>query len=379
MGTPTVDLIDLNNNQDNIKRIMRVFTNAQWDDLFSKSNSVYQYEEFLKGAWKYPYFCNENLISTESLDETCKRELAGIFAHYAQETGMHSTWEDVPEWKQGLFYLHEIGCGEQPVCTGYTAAGHAYYPPVAGKTYHGRGSKQLSWNYNYGQFSFAIFRNKDVLLQDPDRVASEGWLALGSSIWFYMTPQYPKPSMHDVMAGFWQPNNKDLSMNLKSGFGATINIINGAQECNMSTNQAATRIVYFNELLNYFGVTDPYPSGQNCIGMKSFVDGGSSAFEMYYEQDWADTSKCRFSKWFTEWSIFEENGYGRCIEHFNSSGTSTSGGTSTGSTSGSTYSFTYLFLETIISDLIYKYNIIINRSSIYLSSIIIFIINTIHS
>ena len=42
-----------------------------------------------------------------------------------------------------------------------------------------------------------------------------------------MTPVTPKPSMHDIIAGFWQPNASDISAGFNLGFGATINVING--------------------------------------------------------------------------------------------------------------------------------------------------------
>lgn len=85
--------------------------------------------------------------------------------------------------------------------------------------------------YNYGPFSKVIYGDVTVLLNNPDLVAQEGWLAVSSAIWFYTTPQSPKPSMHDVVAGFWKPNSNDLAAGITSGFGATINIINGGVEC----------------------------------------------------------------------------------------------------------------------------------------------------
>ena len=89
----------------------------------------------------------------------------------------------------------------------------------------------MSWNYNYGPFSKFMFADKHVLLGAPERVADEGWLAIASAFWFYVTPQSPKPSMHDVVAGFWEPNSAELAANINFGFGSTIMIINGALEC----------------------------------------------------------------------------------------------------------------------------------------------------
>ena len=60
------------------------------------------------------------------------------------------------------------------------------------KKYYGRGAKQLSYNFNYGQFSQAMFGEGRLLLDHPDFVA-DTWLNLASATWFYVTPQPPKP------------------------------------------------------------------------------------------------------------------------------------------------------------------------------------------
>jgi len=46
-----------------------------------------------------------------------------------------------------------------------------------------------------------------------------------------MTPQYPKPSMHDAMSGFFVPTEADRQAGIGPDFGTTINIINGGIEC----------------------------------------------------------------------------------------------------------------------------------------------------
>lgn len=46
----------------------------------------------------------------------------------------------------------------------------------------------MTWNYNYGPFSRVMFGDVDELLENPNRIAEEGWLALGGAVWFYMTP-----------------------------------------------------------------------------------------------------------------------------------------------------------------------------------------------
>jgi len=70
-----------------------------------------------------------------------------------------------------------------------------------------------------------------VLLRDPDMVAREGYIAMTAGLWFYMTPQNPKPSMHDVMTGNFEPNSVDLANKIYASFGTTTNILNGGLEC----------------------------------------------------------------------------------------------------------------------------------------------------
>ena len=118
------------------------------------------------------------------------------------------------------------------------------------KKYFGRGAKQLSYNFNYGQFSQAMFGEGRLLLDHPDFVA-DTWLNLASATWFYVSPQPPKPSMLHVIDGTWVPNTADRRNGINPGFGATINIINGGIECNKpggETKQASNRILKFESM-----------------------------------------------------------------------------------------------------------------------------------
>jgi len=94
----------------------------------------------------------------------------------------------------------------------------------------------LSWNYNYGQFSSFAFEggvnDKQILLDNPGLVASDGSLAFLSAIWFYMYPQAPKPSMHDIILGYFEPSAGDIAGSICTNcFASTTNVINGNQEC----------------------------------------------------------------------------------------------------------------------------------------------------
>ena len=199
----------------------------------------------------------------------CKRELATLFAHFVQETGLKSAQQGNEPWQQGLHYTTEAVCSEggalylQPECdyksTNWSAAEDAW-PPQDGKQYFGRGVLQLSWNYNYGQFSNIAFTeevdDRLNLLKNPEKVITDPTLIFLSGLWFYMTPQTPKPSMHEVVTGFFKPNAVDTSLGIKATFGATTNIINPL-ECGSGFNQAATdRASYYASFLNYFGLPD---------------------------------------------------------------------------------------------------------------------------
>ena len=108
--------------------------------------------------------------------------------------------------------MEEIGCaGSTSYGCRYAQAGWSddAWPAQSGQYYYGRGPFQLSYNYNYGRFSniFApsSYNSKMFLLENPNLLAEDGFLAMAAGIWFYMTPQDPKPSMHDVMTGFFVP------------------------------------------------------------------------------------------------------------------------------------------------------------------------------
>ena len=71
---------------------------------------------------------------------------------------------------------------------------------------------------------------------------------MASSIWFYMNGQDPKPSMHDVMTGFFRPTKSDIDGGYTATFGTTTNIINGGLECGQSPDNptaAASRAEYY--------------------------------------------------------------------------------------------------------------------------------------
>jgi archaellum component FlaF (FlaF/FlaG flagellin family) len=94
----------------NVERVKSILPESKWNELFPIANKTYTYNGFIKAVEAFPKLCGETGNSSDDLDETCKKELATIFAHATQETGLHNPALEIPEWKQGLYYVRELGC-----------------------------------------------------------------------------------------------------------------------------------------------------------------------------------------------------------------------------------------------------------------------------
>lgn len=233
-----------------------ILDQATWDTMFlheddpACSGSVYTRQGLLDAAADYPSF------ACEGDDATRRRELAAFLAQISHETT--GGWPAAPDgpYAWGLCFVEEVGC-QNNGCPQYCDAGNAQYPCAPGKTYHGRGAIQLSWNYNYGQAGDALGVD---LLSDPDLVKTDSKLAIQTAMWFWMTEQAPKPSAHDVMVGAWQPSAQDEALGRLPGFGMTTNIINGGLECAQPGNAKVEDRVGFFERYTGLLATD---MGQN--------------------------------------------------------------------------------------------------------------------
>jgi chitinase len=234
--------------------LSQIFSQAQWDTLFPHANyagnnaasnpnyagqaSPFTYSNFITAAASYRDFACTGDLATR------QRELAAFLAQTSHETtGGTRGASDQFFW--GYCFSRELTCSTY--CGGDTTT----YPCTAGKSYCGRGPIQLSWNYNYGQASAAIFGNKNTLLTDPDQVSTNGVTAFKTALWFWMTAQGAKPSCHDVMTGAYVSSG-----NRVAGFGLTTNIINGGIECGYATPDAVTdRVGFFSRYTSFFGVS----------------------------------------------------------------------------------------------------------------------------
>jgi len=321
-------------NPDNVKRVESIVKESDWEYLFPLRAKEYSYSNFLKAVGKFPALCDSYTDGRDSL-AICRKELATMFAHFAQETGGHESWRPEAEWRQALVYVREMGWSEgqkggyNGECNPDIWQGQTW---PCGKdkegdflSYFGRGAKQLSYNYNYGPFSEAMFGDVRTLLDKPELVA-DTWLNLASAIFFFAYPQPPKPSMLQVIDGTWQPNDHDKANGLVPGFGVTTQIINGGVECGGPTEiaQSQNRIKYYKEFANYLKVEVPANEVLGCANMKQFDEGGAGALKIYWEQDWGwsgdtpdgKTYSCQLVGYQTPFSAFKEGDYTKCVQKF---------------------------------------------------------------
>ncbi|WP_447853366.1 glycoside hydrolase family 19 protein [Enterobacter mori] len=323
-------------NPENVKRVEGIVKASDWEYLFPMRAQSYTYSNFLKAVGKFPALCKTYNDGRDS-DAICRKELATMFAHFAQETGGHESWRPEAEWRQALVHVREMGWtegqkgGYNGECNPDIWQGQTW---PCGKdkdgdfvSYFGRGAKQLSYNYNYnyGPFSEAMFGTVRTLLDKPELVA-DTWLNLASAIFFFAYPQPPKPSMLQVIDGTWQPNDHDKANGLVPGFGVTTQIINGGVECGGPTEiaQSQNRIKYYKEFANYLKVPVPANEVLGCANMKQFDEGGAGALKIYWEQDWgwsADTPdgktySCQLVGYQTPFSAFKEGDYTNCVKKF---------------------------------------------------------------
>ncbi|KAI6237645.1 hypothetical protein M3Y95_00287200 [Aphelenchoides besseyi] len=318
------------------------FTREMFEDLFPKANLgwgphvcfPYSYESFVIAARYFPRFGTETGINYTG-GQNYRRDLAAFFAHAIQETGendislytsKNQTEADDCFYRGGLYNWFEGGPvssllaapshGSQPTDGGEcNQAGRYcqqspelnYYYPCGNDTtvngaykqcYFGRGSIQISYNFNYGMFGNWLHTQNIMvdLLKEPNLVLTkiDPPLAFMASIWFYMTPQPPKPAMHDIVIGNWNAGAQNTAAGFSGPiFGPTSLIINN--ECNGEDKIVPggggenRRIKAFKWFTSYFNV----PSGEDrtlsCKYMpEHFV---SQQNFLSYQPEWSTTWK----------------------------------------------------------------------------------------
>ncbi|RCV46680.1 hypothetical protein SEVIR_9G555700v4 [Setaria viridis] len=206
--------------------------------------AFYTYDAFIEAASKFPGF------GTTGDDQTRRRELAAFFGQTSHETT--GGWATAPD---GQFAWGYCRVKEQ----------NPTDPP-----YYGRGPIQLTHDYNYRQAGKALGLD---LVSNPDLVSSDPVVAFKTAIWFWMTPQSPKPSCHAVMTDVWAPSAADRAAGRLPGYGLTTNIINGGQECGrgQGTDGAKDRVGYYKRYCDMLRVG--YGDNMACKNQKPYGGG----------------------------------------------------------------------------------------------------------
>nr|WP_087021844.1 glycoside hydrolase family 19 protein [Thaumasiovibrio subtropicus] len=331
----------LASNPANVIRAEKVFPESDWHFLTQMATHEYTYTRFLRAIGKFPAFCGDYTDGRDA-DAICKKSIITAFAHFAQETGGHIAVDNesdnplgLEEWQQALVHVREMGWEEgQP---GYTTGcgqddwQNRRWPCAENQGYFGRGAKQLSYHFNYGMFSEVMFDgDATVLLNNPGLVA-DSWLNLASAIWFFMTPQAPKPAMIHVIDRTWVPSQLEKDHGIGYGFGTTINIINGGIECgehNKDKGQPKNRIAYWEGLSGFFQIPVEADELNTCWQQTPYgsirLDDAPDVLLTNWEGDWtyhADrpegvSFECKLVAYQTAYSALVPGDYEKCVTNF---------------------------------------------------------------
>lgn len=165
----------------------------------------------MKAVAKFPAFCGEDNRGKRS----CTKELAAFLTYCAYSTNQFDAgFANYRDLSYGLYHIESTHCaGGDKGEEWCECATDALWPSVNGEQYYGRGPFQLTWDYNYGRLSTVLYEgynSADVLLQDPDRVATDSYVSWASALFLYMNSlHYNEPSMHDIMTSYYVPNESE--------------------------------------------------------------------------------------------------------------------------------------------------------------------------
>jgi len=338
-----VDAIEpgLASNPDNVKRLERVFPQDEWDFLTQMATPEYTYTRLLRAVGKFPAFCGEYTDGRNS-DAICKKSIITAFAHFSQETGGHIAKDNISdnpqaleEWQQALVHVREMGWSEGQ--EGYTTGcgqndwQNARWPCSAGQGYFGRGAKQLSYHFNYGMFSEIMYDGDATVLLDNPGLVADSWLNLASAIWFFLTPQAPKPAMLHVIDRTWSPSQREADAGITYGFGTTINVINGGIECgeqNKTKGQPVNRIRYWEGLSAHYQIPLESDEKNTCYQQTPYgsinLNGATDVLYTNWDGNWkyyADrpggaSFECELVGFQTAYSALVPGDYGKCVTNF---------------------------------------------------------------
>ena len=325
----------------NVKRVERVFPQSEWFFLTQMAAPEYTYTRFLRAIGKFPAFCGDYTDGRDA-DAICKKSIVTAFAHFSQETGGHIAIDNVSdnplaleEWQQALVHVREMGWSEGQ--EGYTTGcgqndwQNKRWPCAAGEGYFGRGAKQLSYHFNYGAFSEVMYDGDATVLLNNPGIVADSWLNLASAIWFFLTPQAPKPAMLHVIDRTWTPSQRETDAGIGYGFGTTINVINGGIECgeqNKDKGQPVNRIRYWEGLAKHYQIPVEADEANTCWQQTPYgslnLNGATDVLYTNWDGNWKYYSdrpegasfECELVGFQTAYSALVPGDYEKCVTNF---------------------------------------------------------------
>ena len=88
--------------------------------------------------------------------------------------------------------------------------------------------------------------------------------------------------MHDVVTGYFLPNELDKAAGIMGGFGTTINIINGNVECGGENKESEKRARYYRRFLEHFKLPSEDDDKLLCKNQSDFPAGGTGDVAAYF-------------------------------------------------------------------------------------------------
>ncbi|OWM66487.1 basic endochitinase-like [Punica granatum] len=225
------------------------------NDAACPAKGFYTYDAFIAAAKSFSGFGTTGDLATR------KKEVAAFLGQTSHETT--GGWASAPDGPYAWGYCFKQEQGNP----GDYCVANQQWPCAPGKKYYGRGPIQISYNYNYGPAGRAIGYN---LLGNPDAVATDPVISFKTALWFWMTPQSPKPSCHSVITGQWTPSSADSAAGRVPGYGVITNIINGGIECGKPTpSQVQDRIGFYKRYCDLLQVG--YGNNLDCANQRPFA------------------------------------------------------------------------------------------------------------
>jgi chitodextrinase len=172
--------------------------------------------------------------------------------------------------------------------------------------------------------------NASILLKNPSLVA-DSWLNLASAIWFFLTPQAPKPAMLHVIDRTWVPSERERAAGIGYGFGTTINVINGGIECgeqNKDKGQPVNRIRYWEGLSSHYEIPILSDEKNTCWQQTPYgslnLNGASDVLYTNWDGNWkyypdrpnGASFECELVGYQTAYSALTEGDYQKCVTNF---------------------------------------------------------------